>query len=87
MILKLSLCFHAIGFFEKLNDELIECVENIDNLFFIKISQLHYDRARTILKKDLHDLVEVNNVSYFYSLSYFIVYLIVFIFVGKYMDY
>lgn len=57
--------FDFIGFFEKSNDELIKYTENIDNLFFTKISQLYYDKARTIIKKDLHDLVEVNNVSFF----------------------
>ncbi|CAI6360807.1 unnamed protein product [Macrosiphum euphorbiae] len=50
-----------LGFFEESNDELINYIENIDNLFFTKVSQLYYDRARTIIKKDLHDLVEVNN--------------------------
>lgn len=59
----ITCCF--LGFFEKTNDELINYIENIDNLFFTKISQLYYDRARTIIKKDLHDLVEVNNVRYF----------------------
>lgn len=60
-----NVSFYFIGFFEESNDELIKYIENIDNLFFSKISQLYYDKARTIIKKDLHDLAEVNNVSYF----------------------
>jgi len=59
-----------LGFFEESNDELIKYVENIDNLFFTKISQLYYDRARTIIKKDLHDLVEVNNVRFSFDITY-----------------
>lgn len=54
--------FDFQGFFEESNDELIKYIENIDNLFFNKISELYYNNARTIIKKDLHDLVEVNNV-------------------------
>lgn len=57
---------YCIEFFEESNNELTKYIENIDNLFFTKISQLFYDQARTIIKKDLHDLVEVSNVSYFY---------------------
>lgn len=54
----------CLEFFEESDNELTKYIENIDNLFFDKISQLHYDSARTIIKKDLHDLVEVNNVCY-----------------------
>lgn len=61
---------NILGFFEESNDELIKYVENIDNLFFTKISQLYYDRARTIIKKDLHDLVEVNNVKFSFDITY-----------------
>lgn len=57
--------FNSIGFFEKSNDELIKYTDNIDNLFFSKISQLYYNKARAILVKDLHDLAVVNNVSFF----------------------
>lgn len=60
-VLEFNKYLSELGFFEESNDELIKYVENIDNLFFTKISQLYYDRARTIIKKDLHDLVEVNN--------------------------
>lgn len=58
------MCFVCLEFFEESNNELTKYIENIDNLFFDKISQLHYDTARTITKKDLHDLVEVNIVCY-----------------------
>lgn len=54
--------FDCIGFVEESNDEFIKYIDNMDNLFFTKISQLYYEEARTIIKKDLHDLVEVNNV-------------------------
>ncbi|XP_025192205.1 centromere/kinetochore protein zw10 homolog [Melanaphis sacchari] len=60
-VLEFNKYLSELGFFEESNDELIKYIENIDNLFFTKISQLYYDRARTIIKKDLHDLVEVNN--------------------------
>lgn len=57
------MCFDYLGFFGESNDDLIKYIENIDNLFFTKISQLYYDQARTIIKKDLNDLIEVYNVS------------------------
>lgn len=57
--------FDYVGFFEESNDELIKYIENIDNLFFNKIGQLYYNKARTIIKKDLHNLVEANNVCIF----------------------
>lgn len=57
------------------NDELIKYITNIDSLFFTKISQIYYDQARNIIKKDLQDLVEVNSVSYIYdSLSFNVIY-------------
>lgn len=75
---KYNICmysFDCIGFFDESNDELVMYLENIDNLFFMKISQLYYDQARIIIKKDLHDLVEVNNVSkYFLSVIAFVKY-------------
>lgn len=58
--------FDCIEFFEESNNELVKYTENIDDLFFTKISQLYYDQARTIIKKDLHNLIEVSNVSYIY---------------------
>lgn len=58
--------YGCIDFFEESNNELVKYTENIDDLFFTKISQLYYDQARTIIKKDLYDLVEVNNVSCIY---------------------
>ncbi|VVC39253.1 Hypothetical protein CINCED_3A022987 [Cinara cedri] len=60
-VLEFNSYLTEIGFFEESNDELVKYLENIDNLFFMKISRLYYDQARTIIKKDLHDLVEVNN--------------------------
>lgn len=59
------MCFVCLEFFKESNDELSKYIENIDNKFYEKVGQLHYDKARTIIKKDLYDLVEVNDVCYF----------------------
>ncbi|XP_050537251.1 centromere/kinetochore protein zw10 homolog isoform X2 [Daktulosphaira vitifoliae] len=54
---------NKLGLFEEINNDLIKNLENMDNIFFNKISQMYYDKARYIIKKDLHDLIEVNNES------------------------
>lgn len=52
------------GFFDENSTEILDFINNIDTLFAKKVSVIYLVEARKIIKKDLHDMIEVSHYNF-----------------------